>query len=212
MQEEIKSRGEDPASSARLIHHRHGERLQTLLQSMSPGAEVLTGGGPYSEAEPRRWQPTLVRWPKASGIDRESHPLLREEIFGPILPILTWSTREELRAILDLNPDPLACYVFSRDREFVRWLREGAACAGGSETLSFGFGGGVLNDVMAQFGSPELPFGGRGASGMGDYHGEFGFMEFSQRRTWVERRTWGDIAIRYPPYSAAWKRWKAWLS
>lgn len=212
MQEEIKLRGEDPANSARLIHRRHAERLQGLLQSLSPGAKVLTGGGPVSAAEPRRWQPTLVKWPRESAIQRDSHPLLREEIFGPIFPILTWSTREELRAILDMNPDPLACYVFSRDREFVSWLREGAPGAGGQDTLSFGFGGGVLNDVMAQFGSSELPFGGRGASGMGDYHGKFGFMEFSQRRTWVERRTWGDIALRYPPYTAAWKRWKAWLS
>jgi aldehyde dehydrogenase (NAD+) len=202
---EVRSRGESAGDSARLIHHKHAERLRTLLK----GCEILTGGAPSAGTDPRRWPPTLVRVPEDAIVRK--HALLHEEIFGPIFPILNWSTREELRSHLARNPDPLACYVFSEDQSFVAWLLEGAT-GKVHPNFSFGFGGGVLNDVMAQFGSPELPFGGRGASGMGAYHGEFGYMEFSQRRTWVVRRTWGDLALRYPPYSNAWKRWKAWLA
>ena len=202
---EVQGRGQAPENSARLIHRRHAERMRELLKN----CEVLVGGEPAPGADPRRWPPTLVRLKDSS--PRFDHPILREEIFGPILPILTWSSREELRAHLARNPDPLACYVFSEDEEFVTWILEGAP--GKTQAgFSFGFGGGVQNDIMAQFGSPELPFGGRGASGMGAYHGEFGFIEFSQRRTWVRRRTWGDVALRYPPYPPSWKKWKAWLT
>jgi aldehyde dehydrogenase (NAD+) len=115
--------------------------------------------------------------------------LLSEEIFGPILPVLSFDTFEEARAIINRHPDPLAFYVFTTDRKKeTRWL----------ENTSFG--GGCVNNASWHLTNPHLPFGGRGHSGFGNYHGRNSFETFSHRKAVMKTPTWFDPSIKYPPF------------
>lgn len=114
---------------------------------------------------------------------------MTEEIFGPILPILSYKNKAELAAQILKHPKPLAMYVFSNQGDFSdEMMRE------------YSFGGGCINDTLVHFANQKLPFGGIGNSGIGAYHGRWGFETFSHKKAIVKKATWLDIPIRYAPY------------
>ena len=122
-----------------------------------------------------------------------SSPVMKEEIFGPVLPTLTFETKGELLVILRHFEKPLACYLFTRDREMEQWALH-----------HIPFGGGCINDTIVHLATSEMGFGGVGASGMGSYHGKTGFETFSHRKSVVKKYDWPDLSMRYHPY-ADWK-------
>jgi aldehyde dehydrogenase (NAD+) len=173
--------GEDPARSpdlARIVDDRHYERLVGYLRR----GRVVAGG--VSERASRFIAPTIL-----DGVSPED-PVMEEEIFGPILPVLEYGEIAEAIDFVNARPTPLALYLFTRDAGLQeRVLRETSA------------GGGCVNDTMLQFSSERLPFGGAGESGMGAYHGEASFQAFSRRRAVVRRGFALDVPLRYPPYA-----------
>ena len=172
--------GSDPVASpdlARIVSDHHWQRLTGLLA----GATVLHGG--QSRAEDRFLAPTLVEAP-------EDHPLWQEEIFGPILPVRTYADFAEAIAFVRSRPKPLACYLFSRDRRYCETLLR---------SVSAGSVG--LNDTILQISTPQLPFGGVGASGCGRYHGRYGFETFSHAKAVMGRWFLPDLPLRFPPYA-----------
>ena len=155
--------GEDPAHSpdyGRIINRRHFKRLAALLDS---GAIVVGG---QTDPETRYIAPTvldLVRW---------DSPVMQEEIFGPLLPVLEYGELDEAIALVNDRPRPLALYVFSRDRDCLARV-----------LASTSSGGVCINDTVMKVGVTGLPFGGVGESDMGSYHGKAGFDTFSNFRS-----------------------------
>jgi aldehyde dehydrogenase (NAD+) len=181
--------GIDPMQSpdfGRIVNERHFDRLVSLLQ----GAQVLCGGN--HDRASRYFSPTLVSAPE------DSHLLMQEEIFGPILPVKTWRTVEEARSFIEARQKPLALYCFTRDEEIRAMLVDGVS-----------FGGGCVNSTLVHLANPELPFGGVGESGMGRYHGRDGFLTFSHQKSIVDAALRPDIPLKYPPYAGRLKWLKA---
>lgn len=172
--------GENPATSpdyGRIINQHHFSRLTTFLDSGTP---IL--GGQVDEAT-RYIAPTIldeVSW---------QAPIMQEEIFGPILPVLTYDSLEEAIARVNERPKPLALYFFSRDSQKQQQVLQSTSS-----------GGVCLNDTMMQFGVFGLPFGGVGESGMGSYHGKASFDTFSHQKSILKRSPWFDLGWRYAPY------------
>ena len=162
---------------ARLIHHTHFEKLIGLLKDQT----IIHGG--ESDSETNFLSPTLVESPNLDS------PIMEEEIFGPILPLYSFSTFDELENIITSFEKPLSLYVFSNRGDFITQVNE-----------TFDFGGGVINDTVVHFVNDKLPFGGVGASGLGNYHGRASFDTFTRKKSIVHRKTWLDIPIKYPPY------------
>jgi aldehyde dehydrogenase (NAD+) len=163
---------------ARLIHATHFEKLVGFLKDQT----IIYGG--EHDSETNFLSPTLVESPDFSS------ELMEEEIFGPILPIYTYSTFDELETIITAFEKPLSLYVFSDRKEFTQRVNE-----------RFDFGGGVINDTIVHFVNDKLPFGGVGASGVGNYHGKASFDTFTRKKPIVNRKTWLDIPVKYPPYT-----------
>lgn len=163
---------------ARLIHERHFERLSSFLAE----GEILAGG--RTDRSMLQIEPTLIR-PK-----NEDGPLWKEEIFGPLLPFVSYSGQEELHGYLQRLESPLAFYVFSRDEEFTERLLE-----------KFPSGGACVNDMLVHLSNPRLPFGGVGSSGLGRYHGFYSFECFSHARAVLRNRFLPDLPLRYRPYA-----------
>ncbi|GAB1858506.1 aldehyde dehydrogenase [Flavobacteriaceae bacterium MHTCC 0001] len=161
----------------RIINSRHLKRLKHLLEG-----ENVVFGGDVDETS-NYLCPTLISNPKLNS------PLMTEEIFGPILPIISYDTEEDISKIVLGLERPLACYVFSKNQQFVEHIIH-----------NYSFGGGVINDTLVHFGNAKLPFGGIGLSGMGNYHGKYGFDTFSHQKSILKRGTWMDIPLRYAPY------------
>ena len=113
-----------------------------------------------------------------------------EEIFGPLLPILTFETTEEVIRTVNERPKPLALYVFAQDRSVIDAVT--SRCA---------FGGGCVNDVIIHLATSHMGFGGVGESGMGAYHGKAGFDAFTHYKSMVDKKTWLDLPMRYQPYT-----------
>jgi aldehyde dehydrogenase (NAD+) len=112
-----------------------------------------------------------------------------EEIFGPVLPVLTFDSFENAKTIIEKNRDPLAFYIFTSGSEKEkRWLE------------SISFGSGCVNNASWQLTNPNLPFGGRGNSGIGRYHGKFSYDTFSHQKAVMKTPTWFDPRIKYPPF------------
>jgi aldehyde dehydrogenase (NAD+) len=178
--------GPDPLTSpdlGRVVSRSHFERLANLVRQADQRGQVLLGG--RMEAEERRIEPTLLRVD-----DPDNDPLMQEELFGPLLPVLRVPHLEAAIARVQAGPKPLALYLFGQrpqDRERLR-------LATSSGSLAF-------NDVVVQVGVSQLPLGGVGESGMGAYHGHTGFLAFSHQRSILEQRFWPDLALRYPPYA-----------
>lgn len=167
---------EDP-DYGRIVNDRHFQRLLGLLDQN----KTAVGGG--FDAGALKIEPTVldnVSW---------DDPVMAEEIFGPILPILTFDSLDEVEALLLPRPKPLALYVFSSNKENIRRL-----------TSRLSFGGGCVNDVVIHLATSAMPFGGVGESGMGGYHGQAGFETFSHLKSMVDKKTWLDLPMRYQPY------------
>ncbi len=122
---------------------------------------------------------------------------MKDEIFGPILPIITYNDRSDIEKWINSYEKPLGGYCFTEDKKFAHWF-----------IGSFSYGGGVINDSIVQFVNERLPFGGVGNSGIGSYHGRKTFDVFSHHKSMVHRRTWLDLTIKYPPYEGKLKRIK----
>ena len=114
---------------------------------------------------------------------------MQEEIFGPLMPILTYDTLDEAVRNIHSMPHPLALYIFTKDRPAARKV-----------TSRCGFGGGCINDTIIHLATSEMGFGGFGESGMGSYHGKDGFRTFSHEKSIVDKKTWLDLPMRYQPY------------
>ncbi len=173
--------GEEPLQSpdfARIINDKQMAHLKRMLST----GTVLCGGE-VIEGE-RYVAPTLLE--PASLED----PVMQEEIFGPILPVLTFESLEQVIALVNSRPKPLAFYFFSGSRRSQEYLL--------SRTSS---GGGCINEVVAHLANHAMPFGGVGGSGMGGYHGWYSFEAFSHRRSILKKATWLDVPLRYAPYA-----------
>lgn len=172
--------GPDPRQSkdyARIINERHFDRLVGLL-----GAGRLLAGGQHDRAE-RYISPTvLVDVPLTA-------PVMQEEIFGPILPVLTYRSLDEAIAVVRRFPKPLSLYLFSTNKETHQRV-----------LADLSFGGGCINNTLVHLSNPHLPFGGVGPSGMGAYHGRHSFDTFSHRKAIVHTSLAVDLPVRYQPY------------
>ena len=159
-----------------IISDKHFERLTGLIEP-----EMVIAGG-ASDGVRRKIEPTLV---SASFDDL----VMQDEIFGPILPILTYDDFGDVVSVLSEKEKPLALYIFSEDFVHISEV---------TERLSFG--GGCVNDVVIHLATSEMGFGGVGESGMGCYHGKAGFDAFSHTKSIVDKKTWMDLPMRYQPY------------
>jgi aldehyde dehydrogenase (NAD+) len=176
--------GDEPLTNpdlTRIVNASHFQRLEKLLEGARQRGQVLVGGG--SDASERRIEPTVL------AVDSLEDPLMQEELFGPLLPVMKVNDLEQALAQVRRAPKPLALYLFSRSAAAQRRVLEASSS-----------GGVVFNDVVIQAVAAELPFGGVGASGMGQGHGEAGFRSFSHQRSVVRRPFWLDMPFRYPPY------------
>ena len=162
----------------KIINRKHFDRILSLM-----GCGKIYCGG-RADQESLRLEPTLL-YPA----DWEE-PVMQEEIFGPLLPVLTYRSLEDLLKIINARPHPLALYFFSKDKAAIR--RVTTACP---------FGGGCINDTIIHLATSRMGFGGVGGSGMGAYHGKVGFEAFSHRKSMVDKKTWLDLPMRYQPYT-----------
>jgi aldehyde dehydrogenase (NAD+) len=177
--------GPDPQQSEDLgaiVNQAQYDRLTALLAGARERGQVLYGGG----CDPQRLRiaPTLL------AVESADDPLMQEELFGPLLPIVTVAHLEDALQQVRQRPKPLALYLFSNDRQAQRRTLESTSS-----------GGVCFNDVVMQAGTSQLGFGGVGESGMGRYHGEAGFLTFSHLRSVLRRPFWLDLPLRYPPYA-----------
>jgi aldehyde dehydrogenase (NAD+) len=170
----------------KIVNERHFNRLANALAATK--GNVAVGGG--SDAVSLKIQPTVVVDPDPA------EPLMTDEIFGPILPVVTVQSLDDAITFVNSRPKPLAAYLFTKAKAVrERVIREVSA------------GGMVINHLLFHFATNKLPFGGVGSSGMGAYHGKFGFEEFSHRKTVMTKPTRPDVAsFIYPPYTE--KAWK----
>ena len=176
--------GETPLQSpdlARIINERQFQRLETLLEGARRQDQVLVGG--ESDAVSRRMAPTVLQ------VSDDDDPLMADELFGPLLPLISVRSLEEAIERIRRQPKPLALYMFGGTSQDQTALLQGTSS-----------GGVCFNDVVMQVGVPDLPFGGVGPSGMGSYHGEAGFRTFCHERSVLRRPFRLDVRLRYPPY------------
>lgn len=174
--------GTDPQQSpdlARIVGLRHFDRLVGYL---ADGTPVI--GGQHDRAT-RYIAPTVL-----TGVDPES-PVMQAEIFGPILPLLTYRTDAEALAFVNARERPLALYIFGERPDFTEQVLQGTHS-----------GGACVNETVMHLADSRLPFGGVGQSGMGQYHGRYGYETFSHLRGVHYKSTWFDLPVRYPPYTA----------
>ena len=179
--EEIeKAFGDDAQNSkdyGRIIHEKHFKKLEADLKNQ----KTIYGG--KTVAKELFFGPTLVDQPAMDS------SLIQDEIFGPILPILSYDNLEDIDEVLTELKNPLAFYVFSQNKKFINTLIQ-----------NYPFGGSVVNDVLVHFTNPKLPFGGIGNSGVGAYHGKYSFDLMSHTKPIVKRSFWLDLPQRYAPY------------
>ncbi len=167
----------------KIINEKHYKRLCGLMDM----EKVAIGG--RTEAENLRIEPTVME-----NVTFEDK-VMQEEIFGPILPVLTYETLDE--AIVQINemPHPLALYLFASDKKAVKKV-----------TSQVGYGGGCLNDTIIHLATTEMGFGGFGESGMGAYHGKTGFDTFTHYKSIVNKKQWIDLPMRYQPYKGFYEK------
>lgn len=172
--------GADPYNNSdypKIINDKHFNRLLGLIQN-----ETIAVGGKYND-QTRRIAPTIldhVTW------DR---PIMQEEIFGPLLPVIEFESLDDVIVTVNHHPKPLALYFFTQDRKRERYVIDNTS-----------FGGGCINDTVVHLATSYMPFGGVGESGMGGYHGKASFDTFSHRKSILKKSTLLDIPLRYPPY------------
>ena len=176
---------EDSYNYGKIINEKQFNRLANYLQQ----GKIVYGG--RHDKEKLFIEPTIL-----DNVSLESG-VMKEEIFGPILPILSFSTKEEAMKIIEQNKNPLAFYVFtSSNAKEKDWLN------------SVAFGGGCVNNASWHLTNHHLPFGGRGFSGSGQYHGKYSFETFSHKKAVMKTPNWFDPAIKYPPFKGKLKLFK----
>ena len=177
----VRQYGKDPLQNAdygRMINQKHFERVLSLID------EEKTVHGGRKKIDTLQIEPTVmndVTWEDA---------VMGEEIFGPVLPILTFESIDGVIETVNSHDRPLALYIFSSNKKTIR--RVTSRCA---------FGGGCVNDVIIHLATAHMGFGGVGESGMGSYHGKVGFDTFSHKKSIVDKKTWIDLPMRYQPYN-----------
>ncbi len=180
-EETVKMYGEHPLENplyGKIINRKHFDRILGLLSR-----EKLVLGG-ESDPETLKIAPSIL-----DGV-LETDPIMQEEIFGPVMPVLAVDSMDEACRFVKGRPSPLALYLFTGDRNVERrFLRE------------VPFGGGCINDTIIHLATPYMGFGGVGNSGMGSYHGKKSFQTFSHEKSIVKKATWLDLPMRYQPYS-----------
>lgn len=184
--------GDDPQKSpdyTRIVNGRHLKRLTALL----PSGKVFFGG--KTDPDDRYLSPTVL-----TDVDPTS-PVMQEEIFGPILPVLTVQSLDEAVRFVNDRDKPLALYVFSNDADRAQTVIDGTSS-----------GGACVNDCVMHFAPHELPFGGVGASGMGAYHGKASFDCFTHYKSVLHKPFYLDAPLRYPPYTEEKLKWVKRLS
>lgn len=161
----------------KIISQKHFDRLCGLIEP----EKIILGG--QTNKDTLQIAPTImlnITW---------QDKVMQEEIFGPILPILTFENIDEVIETLNQKPKPLALYLFSNDEQTIKQI-----------TNRLRYGGGCINDTIVHLATTEMPFGGVGESGMGAYHGEQGFKTFSHFKSIVNKKNWIDFPVRYSPY------------
>ncbi|TPD71320.1 aldehyde dehydrogenase [Flavobacterium microcysteis] len=179
-QEIVNAYGEDPKLSpdfTRIINKKHFLRLVGMIEE---GKTIA--GGIYDD-ENLYIAPTLIDEPSLDS------SVMKDEIFGPLLPLLSYESESDLEKIISKYEKPLSLYVFTEDKTFAERIIQ-----------KFSFGGGCINDTVVHFSNKRLPFGGVGNSGMGAYHGKKSYDTFSHQKSIVKKATWLDIPLRYAPY------------
>lgn len=165
---------------ARIINKKHYQRIKAYLKD----ADVLYGG---KTADKELFiEPTLLDNPS------NSKKVMKDEIFGPVLPLIRFSSLDDVIKEINKRPKPLALYIFSDVRKNIKKIL-GATSSGGV----------TINDTIVHLSNPRLPFGGVGPSGMGAYHGRHSLATFSHAKSVMRRGTWLDLPFRYPPYMAS---------
>ncbi len=170
----------DPRQSPllpRMVNERNFDRVVRLIDQQ----KVYKGG--ESDRSECYIEPTIL-----DGVEPEDD-VMQEEIFGPVLPVLSYKRLDELVESLKLQPAPLVLYIFTRNRRLAEKIMRQIAS-----------GGGMINEVVMHFINMNAPFGGVGASGMGSYHGKAGFNDFSHHKTMMIKPMWFELFIKYPPH------------
>lgn len=171
---EIRRQYPNPGDIGKIINEKHFNRLKGLVDP----SKVVYGG--KASAPTLQIEPTVlddVSW---------DDPVMQEEIFGPLLPVLIYEDYPSLMKTIQSRPTPLAFYLFSRNNAHIADWK-----------YALPFGGGCLNDTVVQLSNDRLPFGGMGASGMGQYHGKYGFETFSHTKGLLDKKEWLDLPMRY---------------
>jgi len=172
--------GENPKNSedyGRIIHDEHFKRLASFIAD-----GTIVCGGEVDE-KTKYIAPTVVK-----NVSLDS-PIMQEEIFGPILPVIIYQSENEIVPFIRGFEKPLALYHFTRNKALKEKLLQ-----------QISFGGGVINDTLEHLMNPELPFGGVGTSGIGAYHGKYSFDSFSHKKSILQKSSRIDIPLKYPPY------------
>ena len=160
-----------------IINEKHFDRIMGLIDP----EKVVWGG--KSDKSTRKIEPTLMNHVTFNDA------VMQEEIFGPVLPVLTYDSLDAAIEKINSMPHPLALYLFTSDKQAAKKVM--SRC---------GFGGGCINDTIIHLATSEMGFGGFGESGMGSYHGKEGFRTFSHNKSIVDKKTWLDLPMRYQPY------------
>ena len=172
--------GENPEFSPdlpRIINEKNHSRLRAMLEN-----ETLLAGGKTNSLD-FYIAPTLLDEPSLDSL------VMKEEIFGPILPVLSFESEADLATVISRYEKSLSLYIFSNDKAFSRRIIQ-----------NYSFGGGCINDTVVYFSNKKLPFGGVGHSGIGAYHGKLSFDSFTHQKGIIKKGNWLDIPIRYAPY------------
>ena len=175
--------GPDPLSNedyGKIINEKHFERILRLIDT----DKTVIGG--KSNKDTLKIEPTVLD--NAVWEDKS----MLEEIFGPVLPVLTYDDIRDIPEIVNNKAKPLALYIFSKSKSNIRFITE--YCS---------FGGGCVNDCVIHLATSGMPFGGTGESGMGAYHGRAGFETFTHMKSIVDKKTWFDMPVRYQPFTGA---------
>jgi aldehyde dehydrogenase (NAD+) len=173
--------GEDPLQNpdyGRIVNRRHFDRLSEVLQNET----ILFGG--KTDADTLQIAPTVVGPVNPEGL------AMSQELFGPILPVMTYESLEDAVRFVQARPRPLALYIFSGDRGSIDYVQANVS-----------YGGGCVNDTIIHLATSEMGFGGVGMSGMGSYHGKYGFDTFTHEKSTVDKATWLDLPMRYQKYT-----------
>ena len=178
--------GSTPLSNenyGKIINQKHFERICGLIDN----EKVVLGGN--SDVTSLKIEPTIM-----DNVEF-SDSVMQEEIFGPLMPVLTFETVDEAIDIINEREHPLALYIFSSDKQTIKRV-----------TSECGYGGGCVNDTIIHLATSDMDFGGFGESGMGSYHGKFGFDTFTHYKSIVDKKTWLDLPMRYQPYKSLYEK------